>query len=156
MGLFDFFSGKKENKELNDKKICPKCGLNLNSVRFYITGAITQINCPKCGTDVTDLMKNTFKDIRELKEIEICEMAKNTLNQDDEKIASRLIELLKKVDAGNNLLPDAKQEIRTIGNNVWKQGKMEHMWLVAYRVQHRKGDVGLLEQAWDGIGEWLA
>jgi len=156
MGLFDFFSGKKENKELNDKKICPKCGFNLNSVRFCITGSVKNIKCPNCGSDVTNIVKDSFTDIRDLKEIEICEIAKNTLNQNDEAIATRLILLLKKVDTGYNLLPDSKQEIKTIGKKLWEDGGMARMWLVAYRVQHRNGDVRLLELAWDRIGDWLA
>jgi predicted RNA-binding Zn-ribbon protein involved in translation (DUF1610 family) len=156
MGLFDFFSGKKENKELNDKKNCPKCGFSLNSVRFFITGSVKNITCPNCGSDVTNIVKDSFTDIRDLKEIEICEIAKNTLNQNDEAIATRLILLLKKVDNGYNLLPDSKQEIKTIGKKLWEDGGMAHMWLVAYRVQHRNGDVRLLELAWDRIGDWLA
>lgn len=155
MGLLDRIFGKKttENYDLKDKHICPKCGFDLNTVHFHVTGPISAINCPKCGFEISKQL--SFTDIRSIEEKQIEKKAQQPLDRYEE-LAHRLFRLQNQRDEKGYLLTEARKEIRTIGEKLCAKGGNTLMLKVAYRVGAIGGDTRILEIVWEGLCGWRA
>ncbi len=140
--------------KLFKKNKCPKCGLDLSTVSTIVHSSVPTAKCPQCDTDITNKLE--FLDTRSEEEKQIERDAQSALTAEEEKLAKKLSYLSCQQDEQGRTLPEAKVDIRKLGEYLCANGGTNRMKKVAYRVQTLGGDVRTLQIFWDGICGWMA
>ena len=98
-------------------------------------------------------------DLRSDEERSIEQQAASPINANDEQLARQLALLIKRgseeyTARKTDALAKTSAEIKRIGEHLYSTGGHEHMQAVWYRVKALGGNGRLLDQYWDGIGQW--
>lgn len=98
-------------------------------------------------------------DLRSAQERSIAQKAASPVKGNDEQLARQLVLLIKRgyeeySAKQSDALERTDAEIKKIGEHLYANGGHEHMQAVYYRVTALGGNGRLLDQYWDGIGQW--
>jgi len=98
-------------------------------------------------------------DLRSAEERSLEQEAVSPIKGNDEQLARQLVLLIKEGseqyrDQNTEALSRTSAEIKRVGKHLYTTGGHEHMQAVWYRVRALGGNGRLLDQYWDGIGQW--
>jgi len=99
-----------------------------------------------------------YVDMRSMSERSIKQRAGSQLGDKDEQVAKRLLTLTRLENTLKYGSPEwnrDREEIRSIGEALFKEGGHNKMKLLAYRVAALGGSARDCEWDWDGIGGWM-
>jgi hypothetical protein len=106
--------------------------------------------------NLKDVLGFELIDLRDEEERTIEQNAGWSLGGVNERLAKRIVILQNRKDQNKYVVPEAREEIRKIGEYLGEHGGDSRMKKVAYRVQALGGSARLLELFWEDICGWQA